>query len=255
MDSNEQTAPRRCECLLQLAMLLIAAGCTREMEQPPPIDGRTSSSAGVDFSAERKAPISRKDYVVRSREVGRPFSPESIHEGAYIPRKFEPAELSRGPEKPLELDLKANEVAPAEDQGAAYFDAHSRQVAWPAYTCLNAKCNGAGKDGRPYLFVRQISGIKVTAGGQMELSPQADQQVLAPVVCPSCGSSEWTGAYEPPEVAARRELLEAELAASRAARQQAKDSGVALPVDAHRAPMAIMRDLAQLPKLYLLPPE
>ncbi len=73
-----------------------------------------------------------------------------------------------------------------------------------------------------------------------------------PVVCPACGSSNAVRPYEPPQAFARRELLEEELRAARAARRAAKQAGQPMPTD-HRTPAAIMQDLSNLPKLYLLP--
>jgi hypothetical protein len=231
-------------------------GCTR-VDAPPStsqLKDKSPITTDVEFGLGKPAPIPRVDYVVRAREVGRPLSPDSIRDDKYVAPEFASIEQLRGPHTKLAIDLNVNEIAPLEDQGAAYFDPQSQQVTWPAYTCMNAKCKGQGKDGRPYLFVRKLPDVSVAADGRIELGPKASQKLLSAPTCPACNSNGWTGAYEPPEVAERRALLEAELAESRAARQKAKRIGTAMPTD-HRTPVVIMQDLSTLPKLYLLPSE
>ena len=72
------------------------------------------------------------------------------------------------------------------------------------------------------------------------------------LICPACGRSEGIRHYEPPESLERRKLLEEELSAARAARRAAKEAGEPMPSD-HRTPAAIMQDLSNVPKVYLLP--
>jgi len=231
-------------------LLLLVAGCTSSATELPPETPRARTK-DVTFAVKKPEPIERDQYVVRSREVGRPLSPESVDGGVYSPRSQPSPDQLHGPHAELVVDLRENEVAPLEDQGGAYFDAQSGNVTWPAYTCMNAKCNAQGNDGRPFLFPRKLDDVRVDAEGRVVLGAAAGQQLLAPPTCPACNSNKWTGAYEPPEIAERRVLLEAELAAARAARRKAKHAGTAMPDD-HRTPMVIMTDLATLPKLYLL---
>jgi len=115
---------------------------------------------------------------------------------------------------------------------------------------MNTKCDAQGKDGRPFLLVHKLD-ASVGAEGRVVLSQAAGLNILAPPTCPACNSNKWTGAYEPPEIAERRVLLEAELAASRAARRKAKHAATAMPDD-HRTPAEIMYEISKLPKLYPL---
>ncbi|MCG8587102.1 MAG: hypothetical protein MI757_20545 [Pirellulales bacterium] len=239
--------------LVFLAAVPLAAGCTSKATELPRELPR-KQAANVRFDVEGPEPIPEEQYIVRSRDLGRPLSPESVVDGMYRPSETTSAKQLHGPHPELVLDLKENEVAPNEDQGAAYFDAASGKVTWPAYTCMNAKCNAQGKDGRPFLFVRKLRDIKVESDGGVTIGPAGGRKLLSAPKCPACNSNEWAGAYEPPEVAERRVLLEAELAASRAARREAKNSGTTLS-PSHRTPMAIMYDLSALPKLYLVPDE
>ena len=238
-------------CVLVLsATSLIVVGCTSSTTELPAEKPRKQPKE-VTFADEKPEPIPREQYLIRSREMGRPFSPESVADGLYTPPETSSTNSLHGPHPELVVELRAGEVAPLEDQGAAYVDPASGKVAWPAYTCMNADCGAQGKGGRPFLFVRKLDDITVEEDGRIVLGHAAGLKLLTAPTCPACNSNKWTGAYEPPEIAQRRVLLEAELAASRAARAKAKRAGETPPTD-FRTPMEIMRDLSALPKLYLV---
>ena len=112
-----------------------------------------------------------------------------------------------------------------------------------ALSCSLPDCPGKGEDGQPYLFCRASSGSH---------GKSSEARGDSTVNCPACGRGEGVRHYEPPQALVRRELLEEELRAARAARRAAKQAGQPMPTD-HRTPAAIMQDLSNLPKLYLLP--
>ena len=160
------------------------------------------------------------------------------------------------------------EVVPEEAQtvasgkGPTYHDPETKQIARLALSCNLLDCPGKGDDGKPSLFCRVSSdkGHELTRPGEEPSTggvtatrgrwPVAPERDGAPL-CPACGRSAGVHHYEPPQALARRELLEEELRAARAARRVAKQAGQAMPTD-HRTPAAIMLDLSNLPKLYLL---
>ncbi|MCG8586368.1 MAG: hypothetical protein MI757_16795 [Pirellulales bacterium] len=241
----------RCGCGAALLIVLpLIAGCARESESSSSSTVRAiNKPATVRFGGAPDVAVTQDAYVIRSREVGRPLTPELVTGGMFRPPVMTTGDALVGPHPQLVLDLRDNEIAPREDQGAYYVEPQSNALTWSAFTCMNAACTGRGGEGRPFLFVRKIDGIAVGADGRVELSPQASRELLTAPACPACGSNEWTGAYEPPEVAQRRILLEAELAA---ARREAKRAGGTPSAD-FRTPMEIMQELSKLPKLYLVP--
>ena len=160
------------------------------------------------------------------------------------------------------------EVVPEEAQtvasgkGSTYHDPETGQIARLALSCNLPDCPGKGDDGKPYVFCRVSSGKEFdrTSPGEEPSTgnitttqgkwPVATERHGAPF-CPACDRNVGVHHYEPPQALERRELLEEELRAARAARRAAKQAGEPMPTD-HRTPAAIMQDLSNLPKLYLL---
>jgi hypothetical protein len=84
------------------------------------------------------------------------------------------------------------------------------------------------------------------------MGPPDMSELDKPFPCPVCKSVDFMRAYDPPETESRRRELEAELQASydayakAAQRKEANPKGV-------RSPKKIMEDLANLPKVFLVP--
>lgn len=205
-----------------------------------------ANSTNADRTNDRDALIA--DQVGDALVAGRPFSPDASASLAAAD-----ATVEHGPFPAIDIETRQGEIVPRGDTGSAHRDAETGEIVWRAYTCLNPRCPGEGRNGRPYLFSRTIDKIEELADGRIVILdfPAKERKNMCGPNCPACNSSRWTAFYEPPEVAQRRVLLEAELVASRAARNNAKREGVLVPQE-HRTPMAIMRDLAALPKLYLV---
>jgi hypothetical protein len=128
----------------------------------------------------------------------------------------------------------------------AHYDQATGRWTWRAFQCRNPACKG--QTGKPLLFAHQIPGVTLGENGKPIFPPEA-AGMMGAAACPRCQGSN-VHVHTLPGVAARRAELEAELAASRAARQQATVTG-----DEHRPPQQIMDEMAALPKLYLLPEE
>jgi len=87
---------------------------------------------------------------------------------------------------------------------------------WNAYTCTNPGCASQGKDGQPFLFNAQSESAKLPRGARP--SPGGGGTALA---CPLCAMSKFVIEYDPPQSAARKVELLAELKRIRQARDQA----------------------------------
>jgi hypothetical protein len=99
------------------------------------------------------------------------------------------------------------------------------------------------------LFPHVIPGVTRGDDGQPVFPQNMAELILATAVCPRCQSTN-NHVYTLPEATARRAELEAELAASRAARHDARQQGTAASGE-HRPPQEIMDEISALPKLYL----
>lgn len=137
----------------------------------------------------------------------------------------------------IEVTTSSGEKFRAEEAHANGFrgnnliDPESGRPMWPALTCHNPACPGRKSAGEnPFVFVQTTS----TAANS-----------LPSLTCPACGKEERVHRYQTPESIQRRADLEAELAASRAARADGQPNS-------HRLPAEILREIATLPQLYLI---
>ena len=129
-------------------------------------------------------------------------------------------------------------------------DSATGKIAWRASTCWNPQCLGKGKGGGPLLFTRTYDNAWVDTDGKLKWKTIADDQVIPATVCPLCGLVEFVRPYDLPEVELRRQELTDELVNSRRIRAEREAAGQLVPAGV-RTPTEIMRELNELPKLFL----
>jgi len=128
------------------------------------------------------------------------------------------------------------------------------RIAWRALTCWNPACLGKGKAGGPVLFVHPLKHASLGTDGKLRWRTLDEKELsaMSPVVCPVCAMPGHVRPYDTPQVELRRQQLTEEMEAARKVRAQAAEDKKLVPAGG-RTPSEIMRDLSQLPKLYLVP--
>lgn len=134
-------------------------------------------------------------------------------------------------------------------QLAANVEGSSADLAWPALTCILEDCPGEGKDGQPFLFFFKVPGTRIDEYGNIVWPKVARKERDRKLLCPACGRLKGIRSYEPPEVKKRKEELAEELRRSRAAFQAVREGR--LNTMEHRTPTEIMKDMEDLPIVYL----
>lgn len=139
----------------------------------------------------------------------------------------------------------------------ASVDPQTGEIAWRGMTCYNPDCPGRGKGGGPLMFVDKSPHVHIDANNQVvfdyvEIKPLVDDK--PPVVCPSCGRVEFLEFYCSAETEVRRRQLYQELNDVRAARGKAHAAGAPEP-SGLRTVTEIIREIEELPKLFLVPKE
>lgn len=147
-------------------------------------------------------------------------------------------------------------VPPTAGSGSqsAFVDPVTRKIAWRALTCFNPKCTGRGKGGGPLLFVQPLKNVDVGPDGELRIlqGGSSAPDGVSPLPCPSCGRWEFVRAYDSPETENRRRQLMKELEGVRKAQRAARKNGTPLP-ERLRSGADIMKELAELPKVVLVP--
>jgi hypothetical protein len=131
-------------------------------------------------------------------------------------------------------------------------DVTSQRIAWRASTCWNPTCIGKGKGGGPLVFVKQFENASIGADGKLLWRTLNEEELPTPIACPACGLLEFVRPYDEPEVEIRRNKLSEELSESRRIRAEAEAAGRLVPAGV-RTPTEIMKEVTQLPKLFLIP--
>jgi hypothetical protein len=134
----------------------------------------------------------------------------------------------------------------------AVVDPTTNQIAWRAFTCWNPECLGKGKGGGPVAFAMKWEHASIGPGGKVVWRTLSEKELPPAITCPVCGLADFIQYYDEPEAELRREQLTAELARSRQIRAEAETAGRLVPAGV-RTPTEIMRELNELPKLFLLP--
>jgi len=134
----------------------------------------------------------------------------------------------------------------------AEVDPETRQLAWPALTCFNPHCLGRGRGDGPYLFCYPMPNYSLGPDGKLQDSGIGSVDFSRPAVCPACGQRDFVQVYELPETVARRKQLMEEVERVRRAHRAARKEGKPLP-EGLRPPTEIMTEMAELPKLFLVP--
>ncbi|MCG8587639.1 MAG: hypothetical protein MI757_23285, partial [Pirellulales bacterium] len=159
-------------------------------------------------------------------------------------------EVEIGPFPELKVASADDGVFVPKFAGDVHYEKERESFVWPARTCTNPDCSGV-RSGKPVVFAHPLPGVTLDADGRPVLPRWSDEENRAHLPrCPLCNETRFVVKYDSPEVAERRRVLLAELAATRRARIEAKQSGQPLPASI-RTPNAIMQDLANLPMLYL----
>jgi len=138
---------------------------------------------------------------------------------------------------------------------SATVDPETGKIAWRAWTCYNPDCAGRGKGGGPLIFGKIWENARVDSTGQVvydRVEIRNEDANKPPIVCPSCGKVEFLSSYCSPQIELRRRQLEQELRDVRAARDQARAAKKPKP-DNLRSPAEILQEIAELPKLFLIP--
>jgi hypothetical protein len=144
--------------------------------------------------------------------------------------------------------------APVEKTGSQHgvVDAESRKIAWRASTCWNPTCLGKGKGGGPLVFVRSWENAWIDTDGRLKWKTITEPESTPPTACPVCGRLEFVQPYDLPDVEIRRRQLGDELSNARRIRAEREAAGQLVPAGV-RTPTEIMKETAQLPKLFLVP--
>jgi hypothetical protein len=76
--------------------------------------------------------------------------------------------------------------------GEPYVHADDQSFYWTARTCTNPDCDSQtmGSGDRPYLFVKQLPGVKLMEGGRVDFTGVSPDVLEAPIVCPVCNKKE-----------------------------------------------------------------
>ena len=105
-------------------------------------------------------------------------------------------------------------------EGNPRVHAESGKLCWMAVACKNEACPGNTSQDAPNVFSFRESGYSVNADGKV-VRPDPSTAARRPsttLPCPTCNSRDFLEPYRPTDIAERRAQLEADLAASRAAR-------------------------------------
>ena len=207
--------------LYVVLLLLGAAGCGESTVDAGRLGDDNAS--GKDAQAERPVVPEPKVLAVPRPEMRRPS--EKNRRRVTLGEKEVPN--AEGGNERVVVTSYQNERRPE-------FVNSDGQLAVPALTCSNPRCTGEGPDGGPFLVYYRSPDIKFRSDGDIE--PPAAR-------CPACGQVSLLP-YKLPEAVTRWAEILDELKAARAARWQGKGSD--------RTPSSIMRDLSELPRLYLL---
>jgi hypothetical protein len=144
-----------------------------------------------------------------------------------------------------------NGLKVAANRAEVFVDEQTGRQAWPALTCNDPACpHNAARDG-PLVFVYPVPATGVDEDGNLVVPDSVPLSRRRPR-CPECGKSEHVSDYVLPETARRRDRLDAEIEAARAALR--RSGGKKMP-EGVRSPIEILRERAQLPELYLIPNE
>ena len=108
-------------------------------------------------------------------------------------------------------------------RGEPYVHPDDQSLYWTARTCTNPDCDSQSMvtGDRPYLFIKQLPGVKLMAGGRADFVDVPPAVLEAPVVCPVCNNKDHVVDYVPAGTAERKQALVDELARVRTARDQA----------------------------------
>jgi hypothetical protein len=218
--------------LLLAAVSLVVAGCDDA-------DGDASPDAAArNPTAAEAAPEEYRDpeKIVARRAALRQHVQESFDESQMFAAAAEQYDIQEG----------YRPTAAYDPPPMANYDQASGRWTWRAFQCRNPACRA--QTGKPLLFARVIPGVTLRDNGYPRFPIDA---AMGGATCPRCNQTN-VYIHTLPEVAARRAELETELAASRAARQRAREQRTA-PSGDHRPPMQIMDEMTALPKLYLVP--
>ncbi|MCG8583341.1 MAG: hypothetical protein MI757_01345 [Pirellulales bacterium] len=211
-------------CLL----LLLASGCDRFG------DDVYQQSKKIDA----KLPQEPIDWLETPTSLDHLGSAEGVEPGGVLMRGIT-IETDDG-----KLELK-NAVVTRGPTGRAWRDPETGRLVWRAWTCLDPVCTANRERSDSHVFIHEIPGARIVSEGYIVTDNPADSFLP---VCPLCNKSNMVREYVHPDVAARRQELDAELRLARSARKAGQD----LP-DSVRTPMEIMRERALLPRLYLAP--
>jgi hypothetical protein len=214
-------------CWLVAVIGLVVAGCDD-----------AGGHASPDVTAQKSAPTSEApeefrdpEKIVERRAALRQRVQESFDE----PRMFAAAR------KQYDIQEGYRPTAAYAPPPMANYDQATGRWTWPAFQCRNPACKA--QTGKPLLFACEIPGVTLGDDGNPVFPPDT---ATGGATCPRCRQQN-VYVHTLPEVAARRAELEAELAASRAARQQGTAAS-----GQHRPPQEIMDEISALPKLYLV---
>lgn len=140
-------------------------------------------------------------------------------------------------------------------KASATIDPETGKIAWRAWTCYNPDCSGRGKGGGPLIFGKIWENAHIDSTDQVvydRVEITNEDASKPPIVCPSCGKVEFLASYCSPQIELRRRQLEQELRDVRTARDQARAAKRPYPKDL-RSPAEIRQEIAELPKLFLVP--
>jgi hypothetical protein len=142
-------------------------------------------------------------------------------------------------------------LQPSNDQ-AGCIDPATGQIAWRAMTCYNPDCPGQGKGGGPLLFCRPNKSMVLGADGKIVITREQDIAEPDKCTCPACGSGGFVAAYDPPESFIRNRQLDEEMRNIAKLYHESERTGKPVVLTG-RMPNEVMRNKAELPKLYMTP--
>jgi hypothetical protein len=221
-------------CSLIAVIGPLVAGCGDGGGHASPETGARKSTAASE------APEAYRDAekIVERRVALRQRVQESFDEPRMFAAVREQYDIQEGYQPTAAYDVRT----------MAHYDQATGRWTWQAFQCRNPACRA--QTGKPLLFAYEIPGVTLGDDGKPVFPPEA---AMEGATCPRCHQKN-VHVHTLPEAAARRAELEAEVAASRADRQRAREQGTAAS-GGHRPSQAIFDEMAALPKLYLLPEE
>jgi hypothetical protein len=217
--------------LLVAAVSLVVAGCDDAGGSASPDAAARNPTAAEAAPEEYRDP----ERIVARRAALRQRVRESFDEPRMFAAAREQFEILDGYQPTAAYDVRS----------MAHYDQATGRWTWQAFECRNPACSA--QTGRPLLFAHMIAGVTVGENGKTVFPKDA---AMDGATCPRCNQTN-VYIHTLPEVAARRAELEAELAASRAAHQRAREQRTA-PSGDYRPPQQIMDEMTALPKLYLV---